>query len=119
MTDDCYSAAMGLKKSIERNMVFADADMALLRAYTDLAAQFLEFVRSHINPRLNPAELEAALHLEERIDASRKTLKKVARKRMETGGDVKAELLYIDLVRNIEKLGDRAFSISESLAELV
>ena len=37
-------------------------------------------------------------------------------RRLEGGADVKAELLYIDIVRNVEKIGDHAFSVSESLA---
>ena len=55
--------------------------------------------------------------LEDQIDLMRKNLKKLARKRLESGANVKAELLYIDLVRNVEKIGDRAFSISEALAQ--
>ena len=39
----------------------------------------------------------------------------LARKRLEGGADVKAELLYIDMVRRIEHIGDNCFSISESL----
>ena len=58
-----------------------------------------------------------AQELEDQIDAYRKNLKKVARKRLEKGADVKSELLYIDFVRNIEKIGDRAFSISEALSQ--
>ena len=49
------------------------------------------------------------------IDAFRKDLKKVARKRLEGGADVKSELLYIDVIRRIENIGDNCFSISESL----
>ena len=58
-----------------------------------------------------------ATELEDQIDLYRKNLRKVARKRLESGADVKAELLYIDLVRQIEKIGDHAFSISEMLAQ--
>ena len=47
----------------------------------------------------------------------RKNLKKVARKRLEEGADVKTELLYIDMVRDMEKIGDRAYSISEALSQ--
>ena len=43
-------------------------------------------------------------------------MKKIARKRLEDGADVKAELLYMDLVRQIEKIGDRCFNIAEQLA---
>ena len=40
----------------------------------------------------------------------------VAMARLEDGADVKAELLYMDLVRQIEKIGDRCFNIAEQLA---
>ena len=73
--------------------------------------------RININKHLNEDKLEMATELEDQIDLYRKNLRKVARKRLESGADVKAELLYIDLVRQIEKIGDHAFSISEMLAQ--
>ena len=36
---------------------------------------------------------------------------------LEKGSDVRTELLYLDLIRHIEKIGDHAFSISESLSQ--
>ncbi|MDR3312601.1 MAG: Na/Pi cotransporter family protein [Spirochaetaceae bacterium] len=118
MSDDCYSVAALLRRSIDKKMIFDPEDVERLHPYTDLAEQFLVFVREHINKRLSPEEFQAASALEDQIDAFRKQLKKVARKRLEKGADVKTELLYLDLVRNIEKIGDRAFSISEALAEM-
>ena len=67
------------------------------------------------NMQLTPEKLELARELEDGIDAFRKDLKKVARKRLEGGADVKAELLYIDIVRTIEHIGDNCFNISEIL----
>jgi phosphate:Na+ symporter len=98
-------------------MFFAQDDIDRLHPYTDLAQKFLDFIRAHINNRLTREEMQSASELEDQIDLFRKNLKKVARKRLESGADVKTELLYIDLVRNIEKIGDRAFSISEALSE--
>lgn len=117
MTDDCYSVAVLLKRSIEKNMVFANEDMERLLPYMDLAHKFLDFIRKNINKHLSEEDLRIAQDLENQIDKSRSNLKKVARKRLESGADVKTELLYIDLVRSIEKLGDRAFSISEALSQ--
>lgn len=116
MTDDCYSVAVLLKRSIDKNMQFEKEDMDRLNPYIDLAHQFLDFICQNINQKLKPEQLTRANELEAQIDLFRKNLKKVARKRLEKGADVKAELLYIDLVRQIEKFGDRAFSISESLS---
>ena len=90
--------------------------MERFQPYVYLAHQFLEFIRENINKTLSKEQLEIAQNFENQIDLFRKNLKKIARKRLESGADVKAELLYIDMVRNIEKIGDRAFSISEALA---
>lgn len=117
MTDDCYTMGLLLQRSIEKEMIFAEEDMVRLHPYIDLAHRFLDFIRVNINQHLNEEQLSVAQVLEDQIDLMRKNLKKLARKRLESGANVKAELLYIDLVRNVEKIGDRAFSISEALAQ--
>jgi len=40
----------------------------------------------------------------------------MGRKRIEAGGNVRTELIFIDLVRRLEKLGDYCFEISEEVA---
>lgn len=119
MTDQVYAAGMLLERSIEKKMKFLPEDMERLIPYVELARQFLQFIRININKHLNADKLSMAQELEDQIDLYRKNLKKIARKRLENGADVKAELLYLDLVRQIEKIGDHAFSISELLAQTV
>ncbi len=116
MTDDCYSVGILLNRSVEKNMKFAQEDLERLEPYLDLINRFVEFIRANMNQHLDERKLKEAQTLEDQIDLFRKNLKKVARKRLENGADVKAELLYIDLVRHLEKIGDRAFSISEALS---
>jgi len=115
MSDSCYGTIMLISRSIEKKMKFQSEDMERLLPYIELARQFLQFIRININKQLTPEKLELARELEDGIDAFRKDLKKVARKRLEGGADVKAELLYIDIVRTIEHIGDNCFNISEIL----
>lgn len=115
MTDDCNSISILLSRSIEKNMTFAQEDLERLDPYVELVNRFVLFIREHINRHLNEEKLSEAKTIENQIDQFRKNLKKVARKRLESGADVRSELLYIDLVRQLEKIGDRAFSISEAL----
>ena len=115
MSDNCYTTIMLVIKSIERDMEFQTEDMERLLPYIELVRQFLQFIQRNINTQLSEEKLELAAELENGIDAFRKDLKKVARKRLECGANVKAELLYIDVVRRIENIGDNCFSISESL----
>ena len=117
MSDQCFSAAMLIERSIEKKMKFPQEDMERLIPYVELARQFLQFIRININKHLDEKKLELATELEDQIDQYRKNLKKIAKKRLENGADVKAELLYLDLARQIEKIGDHAFSISELLAQ--
>ena len=96
-------------------MKFLQEDMERLLPYLELVRQFLQFIRRNINNQITPEKLELARELEDGIDAFRKDLKKVARKRLEGGADVKSELLYIDVIRRIENIGDNCFNISENL----
>lgn len=118
MTDDCYNVALLLKKSIDKNMKFSKDDMDRFGPYIDLARQFMYFIRDNINIHLDEDKLVIAREIEDQIDVFRKNLKKTARKRLEAGADVKTELLYIDLVRQIEKFGDRAYNIASSLSQI-
>lgn len=117
MTDECLTAALLLQRSIEKKMKFPHEDMEQLVPYVELARQFLQFIRININKHLNETKLAMAQELEDQIDLFMKELKKLARKRLESGADVKSELLYIDLIRQIEKIGDNAFNISSLLAQ--
>jgi phosphate:Na+ symporter len=116
MTDDCYSVGLILERSVRKNHIFKGKEMAALVPYVALVEDFLTLVREHLGRRLSPEETEYAKSLEEKIDASRNKLRKLGRKRIEAGVDVKTELLFIDLVRRIEKLGDYCFNIAEALA---
>lgn len=119
MTDQVLAAGLLLKKSIEKKMKFEQDDMERLIPYVELARQFLQFIHININKHLDEDKIAMATELEESIDLYRKNLKKLARKRLESGADVKSELLYLDIVRQIEKIGDHAFSISSLLAQTI
>lgn len=116
MTDDIFSISMLIQRSRDKKMNFRGDDIELLTPYIGLVERFLNFVYENLNKPLSKDKLDFAHEMEDQIDLFRKNLKKTARKRLEEGANVKAELLYIDIVRGIEKLGDHAFSISEALA---
>ena len=117
MADECLNIGMLIKKSVDKKMQFSSDDLERLMPYVELAREFLYFVYKNIGKHLNKNQLAYAEDLERQIDDERRRLKKIARSRLETGANVKAELLYIDLVRQIEKVGDRCFGIAGELAK--
>ncbi|MGL4986912.1 MAG: Na/Pi cotransporter family protein [Treponemataceae bacterium] len=118
ITDDTYKVAFLLKRSIEKKMEFSTEDTDQLIPYSKLVYDFLIFIENHINTRVSDKDIKVAQSYEDQIDAFRKDLKKIALKRLEHGANVKAELLYIDIVRILEKIGDSLFNIAGSLFQL-
>jgi phosphate:Na+ symporter len=116
MTDDCYSVSLLLERSVRKNQIFKGKEMDALVPYVKLVEDFLTLVREHLGISLSAEQIEHARELEANIDKSRNKLRKLGRKRIEAGVNVKTELLFIDLVRRIEKLGDYCFDIAETIA---
>ncbi|MDR0452814.1 MAG: Na/Pi cotransporter family protein [Treponema sp.] len=116
MTDDCYSISLMLERSVKKALLFKEKEIEALAPYIALVEEFLVFVREHLGRPIPPERIAYAEDLENRIDKYRDKLRKLGRKRIEAGEDVKTELLFIDLVRRIEKLGDICYNISEALS---
>jgi phosphate:Na+ symporter len=118
MTDDCFSISLLLERSVRKNQIFKGKEMEALAPYVGMVEEFLSFVGAHLGRSLNAEEAAYAKELEDKIDKSRNKLRKLGRKRIEAGKDVKTELLFIDLVRRIEKLGDYCYGIAEALVRM-
>lgn len=117
ITDQIFELGLYINRSIQNKTTIAENDMEKLMPYIDMVNEFIHFVHKNLNKPLLPEQLEAANKMENAIDATRIKLRKVARIRLEKGANVKAELLYIEMVRKLEQIGDSLFRISNALAE--
>ncbi|MDR0551530.1 MAG: Na/Pi cotransporter family protein [Spirochaetaceae bacterium] len=118
MATDCYSMGNIVQTSVRKNRTFEKAEVDALLPYMGQVHEFLAFVNDNLGGKLTEEQSGFAYKLEDAIDISRNALRKLGRKRIEEGGNVKTELLFIDLVRRIEKLGDYCYSISKSLSRM-
>ena len=115
LSDDCLTIGVFLKRIEQKKLNIATKDKKRLLPYIELVRQLLYFVHRHIGSELSQNQLEFANSLEQQIDEERNLLKKVARNRLEQGRDVRSELLYLDIVRKVEKMGDSCFAIARQL----
>lgn len=117
MSDGCLSISIQIKKALERNVQFKQEDFDRLIPYFELGRQLLYFIHKNVSniQKLTAEEYAFAGNLEEQIDRERNELKKIARYRLENGADVRAELYYMDIIRQIEKIGDRCFDAASDL----
>lgn len=119
ITDEIYEAALYIiKKNAKLEHPIEKSDMQKIYSYTELTKKAILFVHKHLNRPLSQEEFAIAEKIEKKIDEMRTNLKKMASEQLENGAAVRTELLYIDIVRNIEKIGDFAFSISKALKQL-
>jgi phosphate:Na+ symporter len=116
MTDDCYGVSLLLERSVRKNRIFKKKEMDALIPYIKLVADFLSLVQNHLGETMDSEQINRAREIEANIVKSRDKLRKISRKRIEAGADVKTELLFIDLVRSIEKLGDNCYDIIKVVA---
>jgi phosphate:Na+ symporter len=114
----CFSIASIKEKGSRKNMFFGEEEIQQLEPFTALTHNFLLFSKSKIGKPLSEEDLALAVDYENRVDACRSELKKLARRRIKKGSDVKAELMFIDLIRHIEKIGDNAYSVAVTLREM-
>jgi phosphate:Na+ symporter len=116
MTDDCFSVGLLLDRSVKKNLIFKKKEMEALIPYVAQVEDFLAFVKAHVGGGITGEQADFAEKLENTVDRSRDKLRKLGRKRIEAGEDVKTELLFIDVVRRIEKVGDYCYNIAGVLA---
>ncbi|MDR1429128.1 MAG: Na/Pi cotransporter family protein [Spirochaetaceae bacterium] len=116
MTDDCYSLMLILERSVRKEQVFKAKEREALAPYILQVEAFLVFVGEQLGKPLRAEHKALAAEMENNIDKARKKLRRLGRKRIEAGKNVKTELLFIDMVRRIEKLGDYCYNIVEALS---
>jgi len=112
MSDECYSISRLLEKSVRKNCAFKDEEMDDLVPYVNQVGEFLTLLQEQMGNSPRVALAIQTVELEASINSSRKKLQKLSRKRIKAGEDIKTELIYIELVRRIEKLGDYCVDIT-------
>jgi len=112
MSDECYSISRLLEKSVLKNCAFKDEEMDDLVPYVNQVGEFLALLQEQMGNSPRVALAIQTVELEANINNSRKKLQKLSRKRIKAGEDIKTELIYIELVRRIEKLGDYCVDIT-------
>ncbi len=118
LTDDCYGAALLLDRSVKKNLIFKHKETEALTEYSALVERFLTHIEKQWEHPEDEELRNRSTELEHRITDMQADLRHMGRKQIEAGEDVKTELLFIDLVRRVEKVGDYCYSISGALESM-
>jgi len=116
--DSCYNLMLLSERRNKQSIVIDEIGIESLAPYIDLVNQFIRFIRSHLNEYVTSENMMVAVRLEDKINKMRNILKQSASQRLQNGSDVRAELLYLDIVRHVEQIGDHCLNVAQSLAKL-
>ncbi|MCK5153618.1 MAG: Na/Pi cotransporter family protein, partial [Spirochaetales bacterium] len=116
--DSCYNLILLTERRYQKKIPINKSGFDDLKPYYEVVQKFIGFIKLHLNRYLSDKELMSAMELETEIDNQRLILRKKAQHRLQEGENVKGELLYIDIVRHMEHIGDYSMNIAEALRHL-
>lgn len=116
LSDETCSLMHTVKKFVTDEKYRTDSKRSReIMDYIERVRIFFEQVCVYFTIGFSAEERNSGEIIEQRIDETKKELKKESRKRLEAGADVKEELNYMDMVRKIERAGDCVYGILQSL----
>ena len=115
-TCDCaYQLVRLAKRKYRKNQVMPTATQDAIRNFCGPVDQFITFYIDHLDASVEASDMEIAMQLENTIANSRKKLRKEAVRRMKDPANIKSEMLYIEILNQIERIGDQSLNILQLL----
>ena len=116
---DCaYNLVRLAQQKYNKQRVLPVETQEAIRNFSGPVDQFMSFYIESLSRKVSMADMEVAQQLEDTIDASRKKLRKEAVRRMSDPANIKSEMLYIDILNNIESIGDKSLNILKLLSQI-
>lgn len=114
---DCgYRLCMLAERKYRKKRALPPETLNQVQQFSDIVLQFMDFYSARIGRGVAASDMETAYQLENSIDRFRKELRKESMRRMTASGDnVKAEMLYIDMLNNMESIGNHSLNILQAL----
>jgi phosphate:Na+ symporter len=113
---DCGYRLVRLSSRMHRKQrSLSPESMQQIRYFSELILQFMDFCQTRLISAAPLSDMETAFQLENNIDRLRKSLRKDSMQRMQMSSDtVKTELLYIDLLNLMERIGNHSLNILQA-----
>ena len=116
--DSCENMADLFRLREKKQLVIHETGPDELIDYTSLVLDFLRYNGDYLTQKVERYDLDRAFQMERAINKKRKQLRKISRNQLVHGADVQAELVFMDLVKNLEHIGDYSLNISQAIREL-
>jgi phosphate:Na+ symporter len=116
--DCCHRLVQLAHRKYRKNRVLPEETLREIKVFSEQILDFMELYQTHLKDGSIP-DIAKAQAIEDRIDASRKSLRKNAVKRMEDKENLKAEMIYVDILNEMESIGNDALNVVQALNHVV
>lgn len=106
------------RRKEKKKLEFHKKGMQEIEEYTLEVLDFLRYNADFLNQNMTEHDYSLARKMEKAIDAKRDRLRKIATNKLEKGGDVEGELVYMEMIKHLEHIGDFNLTIAHYLDEL-
>ena len=117
--DSCYILSLFWDKKIKNNFSFSKNSKIEIADYSKVIIDFLQMNKKALTEE--KIDLDTAFLLEEQINEKRIVLSRITRKKIqeEKASDIKSDLLYIDIIRVLEHIGNKSLNIAQALSKII
>jgi len=114
---DCgYRLVLLAERRHRKRRELPTATLKQVREFGQLVLQFMDFYSGRLSTGVPLSDMETAFQLENLIDSFRKSLRKESMQRMRLSSDaIKSEMLYIDVLNNMESIGNHSLNVLQAL----
>lgn len=98
---------------------FSDETTIEIKKFTSLVGEFLIFTRNNLSEQTSEDLLKKANEFESSVDSMRRTLNKSSLARMQKDGELKREMLQIDINNQLDKISNHCLNVIQSITGTV
>ena len=119
--DSCFNLLLQIEKSNNEKLVFSDKMKKEISQLYSMIIKFVQWNNSFIQNNLTSMtdiDLSKSIKFERNIDNIRNKFLDSSMSRLSLESNPKAELLYMDIIKHLEHIGDYSLNISQALEQI-
>ena len=116
--DSCFKLMLLTERKYNSKIKLHTKAREEFEDFASMLSESMALYKNRMNVHLEKQVLEMVYRLEEKMNNLRDNLKEATQQRLQEGSDVKAELLYLDLLKHFEHIGDYSLNIAQALRQI-
>jgi len=120
IADCCYDLVNCMQTRYNERIQLHPTASEEIESFASDVTEFIQFnIENLADADLRDTDLKFAIDLEIKIDDSRNELRESSVNRIQESGDVKREMIFLDIIKNFERIGDYSLNVSEAVKKTV